>query len=228
VRAKGAMGDQKQRKNDPYRQAPDEVYNAIIVRTFAEVAAPIMAGIQPRNSCIAQARVVVEVMRRFRAPAEPLAFSLALTIPSAKFAYVSGLPPEEKARLRAQAATWSERPEPDGAPAWSGHVCTLVAGRWLIDTSLDQASAPERGVVIEPWIGVYPVPQGIAPEDLGIEATLGAGANGEHEAIVRYFPLPGREFLDTPAWEVDHIERPIELVCAAMESALRERNGGSI
>lgn len=85
------------------------------------------------------------------------------------------------------------QPDPEERPGYDGHVVVIVAGRFLMDLTLDQASRPERGIFLRP--GFFGP---LSREFLRGATIVGFTMNGSE---VRYEAMPGeRGFLTKPDW----------------------------
>lgn len=188
-------------------------YSEVVVRLFENLAQPILACFPNRNSCVEQTRVVVEVMRAFKLKAVPKPVKLMVKAPG--YAYVSGLDAEERGRAQATAGEFIEKSPMDGG--FPGHLCAVVERRWMIDTTLDQASCPAKGVEIPPVIMVYPLAREINPDDIALDARMENDAGLALE--VRYLPLHDHSFLTSEAWEKDHLLPAIGAICHRMRQA---------
>lgn len=186
-----------------------------LVGAYCEIAAPLLAGIRPRNTCISQTRITVECFKRLGVAARPVCTSLAVLSRDMNLVYLSGFTEKERARMRAQSASWHDALDPE--PGWRGHVCALIAGRWFIDSTLDQASQPDRGMPIDPDILVIPCRQ-YRPGRTRIDGRIITNAGLKLE--VSYIPKADRTFLTTEAWELlPHMDRMCAAICARMTNA---------
>lgn len=187
------------------------------ITRYAAVARPLILQFFPPNACIAASRITIECLGRFgiKAKAFPMKFAVESTKHQVRFTV--GLDDKEKAEAAANAASSHSRM---GLKAWNGHVVVITKGkgnRYLIDASFDQASMPAHGVPIKPHVLVVPIGKEIPPED--IFAELGLVTDGGEDLNVKYIPLRDRSFLDAPAWETDHLQPVIAMICRRMAEA---------
>ena len=81
---------------------------------------------------------------------------------------------------------------PAEAGNWSGHLVALVENKYLLDLSIDQASRPERGLLLEPFF--IEVPSGFM-QGSGISVTTSQGAE------LQYWARPAdKSFLQAGDW----------------------------
>ncbi len=176
---------------------------ADIIARYAEVARPVILEFFPPNSCIASTRITIEVLSRFGIKAQPVPVCFVAECRERQLAYVSGIDLKGRAH-QIQHAT---------VDAWRGHL-VAVAHRHLIDASFDQCSMPDHGVPIPPFVFVVPLPDSIRPRE--IHAVLELVTDTGEKLKVQYFPLRDETFSEAPAWELDHLQPAIEMICRRM------------
>ena len=121
---------------------------------------PLILEIASARSCISSTRLAVEYLRGRNIKAEPLTVRAHVLSPAMveKINQYGGLP-EDKATID----RWYEESDqvwgiglgmseiPAEAGNWPGHLVALVENKYLLDLSIDQASRPERGLLLEPF-----------------------------------------------------------------------------
>lgn len=187
---------------------------SLVVEAFAQVARPTILKFFPPNSCVASTRIAMECFSRFGLRSEATASKLMVLDVALERAYVSGFR-EEREDMEARALSFETLSE---VGSYDRHVVCLVERRWLVDASFDQAS--RAGVRITPHVFTLEFPR-----DFVASGSLHLSVVAEHEGVtleVQYVTLPDRSFEATPAWETDHLQLPIALICADMSAALEE------
>lgn len=205
------------------------IRDKIVVGFFAELARPIMLRWFNRGSCIASARIAVEVLRIFGVEVHPVPVRWVLQLPGAKMAFVVGLNAEEQADARRKAESFVEveqGPVIRGGgkgTGWNGHVILRGDG-FLLDPSFDQAlhALAQRGAAIEskPMIVVFPTGPDPLPEEFN--AKMGARLDDGTEVTIDYATTGDDSYMQTPAWETDHLEPVIAEVITTMQRLARE------
>lgn len=186
-----------------------------VVRAYAKVARPQILRFFPRNSCVASTRTTIECLARFGLQGTGLACEFV--VQGQKLAYVSGLRAgnEQAARAASGSFTYLRSADP-----FDLHVVAIIEQpqglRWLIDASFDQARAVGLPVADEPFI--VPLPRDVDPCYLAVDATVQITA--DVQATVHYRGRPERDFEATPAWETDHLQPVIRMICRRMERLL--------
>jgi hypothetical protein len=144
-----------------------------------------------RSTCILHTRVATTAIRHFGVRARPLACRLMVC----NQAYVDlrtelGRPPAPD-EYTAEAHTVGIGYGSDG-PGYDAHVVTVVEDRYVLDLTLDQASRPQRGIVLEP---VY---FEVSKAFLAGDENKGLAIN---DAYVVYGAVPeDKGFLSVPDW----------------------------
>jgi hypothetical protein len=174
-----------------------------IVRRYASVARPVILEFFPPNSCIAASRITIEVLRRFGIKAQAVPVSMVVQSKSRDLAFVSGLDMKGRAH----------QIRPASKNAWNGH-CIAIAGGHLIDASFDQCDMADRGVHIPPYILTVRIGDKVRLNSF--HAVLEMITDDGEALEVQYFPLNDWSFLQSPAWETDHLQPAIQLICARM------------
>jgi hypothetical protein len=196
---------QRRAPPDSAAQQPPGLPDALAA--FAEVARPLMLQFMPPNSCVACARIAIEVLTRFGLRAYPLPVQFVCS--NDRTAYMAGVdPPAHAIRLH------------DAELPWRGHVVVGVWREheedwWLIDPSFDQASAPDHGMPIPPTILVIAMTPDVEPRYAHVVAEF-----TNPRVNVEYMPLDDYSFTDSPAWERDYLLPVVQLICERMERSM--------
>jgi hypothetical protein len=109
------------------------------------------------DSCIASTKVAIKVLSHFRMNARPLSVGLEIrnTVFQQLVQETGGPPPNnDVAQEWLKKGAWSVCVAPDKVDI--GHVVAIVMNECLLDLSLDQASRPNKGIVMKPGVGVLP------------------------------------------------------------------------
>ncbi len=159
------------------------------------------------DSCIAATKIAIDVLAHYHVLAKPLVARLMIFNPAFVRRIENGAAFPTSGEITKQ---WSEE---DGswclgvgygsAPTkWSGHlVAVLEEEGWLIDASLDQASRPNRNILVGPAVF-----DGVTEEFLRGERPLVKSING---SVLKYVAFPDEKSYNTsPNW---HSPRPDEL-----------------
>jgi hypothetical protein len=169
-----------------------------IVAAFQQVARPIMLRFMAgdRQTCIACTRITIETMRCLGLDAEPVSVQLVAQCPELKFAYISGFSGKERRRI----ARRNGKPiQNRGTGGYNGHVIAAVAGRWLIDSSIDQVQCVEKGLRVEPSILVIPLPESLSLKRLAVNLTAVIETGQRLE--IQYRSRADSRFAAAEAWE---------------------------
>jgi hypothetical protein len=131
---------------------------AELLERLRQVARPIMLNEVVRlDSCIAMTRCAIEVLRAFGLEAQPA--NVEVVAANQTFMRLMG---EGNIRMEDKLPDWAV-----AEGAWAvglglrpkdeevGHVVAILDDQ-VIDLSLDQASRPQRGIVLEPLVGTLP------------------------------------------------------------------------
>ena len=177
-----------------------------LIDRFNAVAGPYLCYF-PAASCIEQSRILVEVLQALDVKAEAVGTAMTVLCPALNVAYVTGVTAEERARGKAAAGEWVDRPSRDGkAGEDCGHVVVVAVidcEHFLIDPTIGQASMPERGVVIPRYaMPIGPLSQRPEP---GCELVAGLDLGDGKSIEVTWLLREARTFEATPAWEPSHL-----------------------
>jgi hypothetical protein len=170
-----------------------------IMAAFASVARPVMLRFLggDRQTCIASTRMTIETMRSLGLEAEPVPVQFMAHCRALNFAYISGFSDKARRRMARRAG----KPILTRGAGWNGHLIAAVAGRWLVDSSIDQIHSPDQGLLVEPCTMVMPIPEG---EPLSLKR-LSVEMRGETESgqklEVSYRSIVNRAYRDSEAWE---------------------------
>jgi hypothetical protein len=195
-----------------------------VIHAFAMVARPIILEYFTPRSCIASTRIAIECLRPFGVVARPVPCTFYLHIPSLNLLYFSGATAEERARLKTT-NEYVELPACSGL-GWQGHVCAWVEDRYWLDPSFDQGfqALEEAGKILQgvetPQIHVMEL-----SDPIGREFTLEGKGEMEDgtETLIRYLSLDDNSFLETPAWQLDHLQFAIRRIKREMRRYLTGR-----
>jgi hypothetical protein len=170
-----------------------------IINAYQKVARPIMLRyIGDRQTCVASTRITIETMQCLGLDAEPVAVQLVAECPALKYAYISGFSAQE----RKQMARRNKRPiQNRGTGGYNGHVIAAVAGRWLVDASIDQIQSVEHGLCLGPTVLVMPLPEDetISLKAMRLEMT---GISDEGQRLkIQYCSHWDYSFVNSEAWE---------------------------
>ena len=131
----------------------DEVVSAL---GFAQ---PEMKRCFGANACIVATRVAVEVLRACNIRAQPLPVHVEVFNAAAAAHVEAG----RSHLVKSDPAAWSARLGFTGETQADGlldaHVVAVVQDEMLVDLTLDQCTAPERGVLLSPGV-FYGLPKG--------------------------------------------------------------------
>jgi hypothetical protein len=190
-----------------------------VVEAFTSVARPLMLEyLDGPSQCIACVRITEQVLGRFGIAVRPVPVSMVVQCSEKRVAFVAGFDKRVRKAMRAKATAWAKRAARTGS-GWEGHLICIAGDRWLIDPTLDQASAPHLGFVIPPddmlCFDVREQLQSVSIEHMATDLRI-VTANGL-DLHIQYFPLADRSFYETPAWELDHIGPAIRAITREME-----------
>ena len=172
------------------------------------------SAIWPRNSCIAQTRIVVDIFTRLKIPVRPITCSLVVAVEERDYAYISGFTDKERGEIARQAKHFGSRYS--GEELWRGHAFALVDG-WLVDTALDQASAPEHGFYMYPDILSVYVGNRVYGKRVDLVVELRTG----ERVKINYYPRQVRGIQKTEAWKMaPHMRRISDVVTATVKALL--------
>jgi hypothetical protein len=169
----------------------------------------------PLNSCIEQARILIECLKPFDIPARAVGAKLHVRCDAKGCLFVAGIDQRDYDRGHAIVPNWIERSPFTGAL----HVMTLVEERILVELTLAQVSAPEFGLDIErcmlkiPSKDPFVISQTNHPR---VEAELILDDGTPINAI--WDLIPGEDWTDTPAWEPSHLWPMIHRIIHDMRS----------
>lgn len=118
--------------------------------------AEILKWFKP-DSCIASTKVAVKVLSHFKIPVRPKCFSVEIMNPKYRelFDQQHCHPTKENGDAWLAQGAW-EIAIDGHTPDSSGHVVAIVADKFLLDLSLDQASRPHKNLKLEP--ALLPLP----------------------------------------------------------------------
>jgi hypothetical protein len=153
--------------------------------------------------------------------AEPVAVQLAAECPALKYAYISGFSEKERKRM----ARRNKKPiQNRGTSGYNGHILAAVAGRWLIDSSIDQIQSIEHGLCLAPTVLVMPLPDETIPlKAMRLEMT---GVSDEGQRLrIQYCSHWDYSFVNSEAWEYcAAMKFVVALIIEAMTRKLKESN----
>jgi hypothetical protein len=201
-----------------------------LIDRFNAVAGPYLEFF-PAASCIEQSRILVEVLHALDVKAEAVGTAMTVLCPALNVAYLTGVNAEERARGKAIAGEWIDRPASNGTAGEDcGHVVVLALiddDNFLVDPTIGQASMPERGVVI-PRLAMPIGPLAVWPGP-GCELVAGLDLDDGKSVEVTWQLRETRAFESTPAWEPSHLWPLIGRLVREMnwEAAVAARRGGS-
>ena len=198
---------------------------AELLDRLSAVARPYL-DIFPAATCIEQSRIVVEVLKRLDvANARAIETTLSVHCPELKFLYLAGATAEDRARGKRAVGgnNWIDHttPEHEG----HGHVVVLAyveEGRYLIDATLAQASAPDRGMTIPRCV----IPVGPLCEwpETGGQIVAGFDMEDGKKVEITWTFRDTRMFESTEAWEPSHLWNIINRIAREMKwAAVGER-----
>ena len=219
-RSRLALKEKAETHQNTMPQPKDE---AAAVQCFAECARPPILRYLNRRSCIASCRITIEVLKRFGIAAHPVPVRFVVCAPVYKIAFISGFSVESQTELRRGAARYVDLaagPKAGGGNGtWNGHVAVVTAN-YFLDPSFDQSldALASNGLQLDPhpYIALAPLPQPINRDALHLEFSLET-ANSIF-LTAQYNSISDYSFLETPAWELDHVEPVIEEIAATMEA----------
>ena len=172
-----------------------------IIAAFAATARPVMLKYLggDRQTCIASTRLTIETMRCLGLDAAEVPVQLLVQCKAMNFAYISGFSAKARARMQRKAG----KPiTTKGAGGFNGHLLAAVAGRWIIDSSLDQIHTPELGIVVSPCTVVMPIPEDAPPLKLNrLSITAKGLTDGGQEIDIKYRAIENYTFRTSAAWE---------------------------
>jgi hypothetical protein len=140
--------------------------------------------------------------------------------PSIALTYIAGADDRVKRRYLTKAKELKIG-TPYGLQGFAGHV-VVIAGGWLLDPTFDQASVPNRGLVIPAQVLALPLEPQCDLTRIHVTGNV-VLANGL-QLDVEYASLPDRGFMKTPAWTVN-LSDPIGEICTAMEAVCETSSG---
>jgi hypothetical protein len=178
--------------------ASREQQQALVAALAATARAEILRDFRA-DSCIVSTRIALEVLRRFGVGG--YALSVRAMIANAPFLERlkgGAAPPaghEDALRWAAEDGAWliglgfGEA----GPGRWPGHLVVIAERRWLVDLSLDQASRPQRSIVLRPLVAVVGEP--FLRGRKALEVPMGG-------SLVRYEAVPrDRSYRNAPDWD---------------------------
>jgi hypothetical protein len=184
------------------------------VRRFQDLSPQLLRAFAPA-ACIETTRFLIEVFARLGIQAEAVSGKWWVLCPELNLAYCSGLTRQERRIERRRAATWIERKASSGS-GYNGHVVAIVAGRNWVDCTLAQASAPEKGLIIEPYALVAPLPANPPPVRW---MRIHAGATvGDRQIEITWQATGDRSFMRTEAWDPSHLLEAADQVAECIRS----------
>lgn len=169
-----------------------------------------------RDTCILHTRVAVDLLRHAGLRAAPLAVQVAVFNPAfARWANELGRMPTSHDDMAATDGAWAVHigygADPRAErPGFDGHVIATVNGRYALDLTIDQASRPQKGIVVGPhwWI----MDDGFAA---GGRVHAFRTASG---AYLRYEAMPEeRAFLNAGDWRLPGTRFARELLPSAAD-----------
>ncbi len=170
-----------------------------IISAFASVARPVMLAYLggDRRTCIASTRMTIETMRSLGLEAEAVPVQFMVHCKALNYAYISGFSQKARDRMARRAG----KPILTRGSGWNGHLIAAVAGRWLVDSSIDQIDSPDHGLLVEPCTLVMPIPEGerLSLKRLSVEIR-GATDNGQ-QLEISYRSIQNHAYRESEAWE---------------------------
>jgi hypothetical protein len=148
-----------------------------------------------RDSCIAGARIGVEVLKKYGVSAHVLSVGFMAMNPAA-YAHHKKVAPAEGAKPAKVVYCHAKGPE----KPWKGHV-VVVVGDQLIDLTLDQFSRPDYDLELEPM--VVKVPQEFGEgKQFWVEFPNGSA--------IGYVGYPtDTAYEDSPSWQRTDLQKPV-------------------
>jgi len=173
---------------------------------YEQTARALLNRLFKPDTCIEQTRVLLEVMRRFDVRADALGCKLHVVCDAKQFQFITGVDREEIERGRSIAKRFIERKAArEDQEQYKRHVVALLDDRFIVDSTMHQASSTEFGVIIAPVIVTLgPLAPRSAPDscwDMEAVCTLDDGL----ELKARWITTTDRDWLDAPGWEPSHL-----------------------
>jgi hypothetical protein len=176
-----------------------------VVRRLLDVGRAVVLGAGAcRNSCILCTALTIDAARHFGVAATPLKVRLR-TDNAVATRIVAECEAAGRPAIVADPEAWSvglgfgspgegaTGGDYDRAGLWPGHLVAIVAGRWLVDLSADQANSPEHGIELAPLAAVV-TPRFLA----GDEDVVGE----QRGCRVQYRAFPGEpDWTHSPQWD---------------------------
>jgi hypothetical protein len=185
-----------------------------LIERFCQVAPAEIARFFPTpNNCIAAVRIMQQVFLPLGVDVRPHPCRFLCQAPALERMYIASPHDEAWERsVRDRVAVTSEEDRRKGG--WQGHLVALVGG-WLVDLTW-LAAAPFLGA--EWFEGADPVLALQLPAAFDQEMCVRADCVTPRglSVEVRYEPVADNGYLETPAWELDHLEPAIALISRRM------------
>lgn len=200
-----------------------------VVRLLVEMARPMILRRFRPSSCIASTRVAIDVLARFGMPAEPLPVTVYICneIFARHVERVGQPATEEEARRLFEVdgghtILIGDRPDAD-TQGYPGHLVCLLRPDLMIDLSIDQATRPQKGIVLRPFA---------VPVTADFVDGRSARVVGQNGCVLRYQRHPHRGFKNSGDWRdasrtapiVDEIARKIRQRLRSPAACSEERN----
>jgi hypothetical protein len=195
-----------------------------LLRTLSGPLRKLIRQRYKSDSCIASARIAIDVLTQLDIKAEPLAVDAMIF--NREFVALMdqhGRLPESVAEREEWVADTGAHSVGIGVPTDTSeglHMVVIVEDHWLWDLAIDQAARPERGIILD-----RPILAPVTPEFLAAEQPV-AGRNAEGVLIV-YRARPNYEpWLISPNWRADGHDAPdrqrmVELTLRAIVQAAK-------
>lgn len=164
------------------------------------------------DSCIATCRIALEVLRRFRIPANPIAVKLlALNAKANKF-MLGGHEDWVATQKHGSYSIGMGHGQGPDSQKWDGHLVLIVQRQWLLDLSIDQASRPEHGILTEPFY----TRKAFNANDVML-------LRREQGTVLRYeLDHENRYWKNAPDWNIGRFSSIVPIVIGAIEDSFAE------
>lgn len=169
-----------------------------VVRWLAEHSRPILLRSFRSDSCIESTAAAIDVLAAFKIAARALPVEVAaFNAPAVEMLDRDMLArdhPDAWDAAGAHSVGIGVAPMPTRPDRFAGHLVAVVAGRWLLDLSLDQASRPLRGLTLGPLLVPY------LAEQMATGWTTYETANGTTVMYRRSQIVRGPVWRGAPGW----------------------------
>ena len=200
---------------------------AAALDAFEAAARPYLEPF-PLATCIEQTRILRDCLAHFGVTLTPVSTTLQVTCHDLDLTFLAGLSDEQRTHVQATAHNFVRRSTSDGSEGYNGHVVGVIDGEFLVDPTLSQASAPDRGLVIPREFVRLPLGgRRITPGKTILDVTfrldnvfLPFNTEPGLSIEVKWITRTDTSFTGHPAWEPSHLKPLINRIILDMQAEL--------